>query len=217
MTLFYMLHKASGCSFHFLAFAPSLLFFSGCYTPFSGICTLVPVLLWVLHTVFRHLHPALWVLFSVSWHLHPCSCLALGTTLRFPAFAPCPLGILLFFLAFAPPLLFFSGYYTPFSGICTLHSGYFALVSGVCTLVPVLLWVPHSVFRHLHPCSCLALGTTLRFLAFTPPLFFCSGCYLLPSDIYTHALRLRAFRINGFQHITMFLLLEYQIAIIALT
>ena len=131
-----------GTILRFLAFAPSLLFCSGYYTPFSGICTLVPVLLWVLHSVFRHLHPR--------------SCFALGTTLRFPAFAP--------------SLLFCSGCYTPFSGICTLHPGYFALVLGVCTLALALFWVPHSVFRHLHPCSCFALGVTFCLLIFTPML-----------------------------------------------
>ena len=171
------------------------------------------------------------MLLSTFWHLHPRSCSSLGTTLRFPAFAPYTLGAFLRFPTFAPLFLSCSGYYTTFSGICTLHSGYFALFLGVCTLAFVLLWVLHSVFWHLHPApwvfcscswrlhprSCFALGTTLCFPAFAPLFLFCSGCYLLPSDIYTHALRLRAFRINGFQHITIFLLLEYQIAIIALT
>ena len=136
----------------FLAFTPSLAICSGycsslpgiCtlssgyFNPFLSVCTLACYLLWVLHSAFKHLHPALWVLCSFSWRLHPRLLFALGITLCFLAFVPCALGAFLFLLTFAPSLAICSGYYT--------------LLPGICTLICNLLWVLLFTSWRLHPC-----------------------------------------------------------------
>ena len=135
------------------------------------------------------------------------------------------------FLAFIPSLAICSGYCTLLSGICTLSSGCFAPFPGICTLACYLFWVLHSAFKHLYPelwvlCSSswhlyprlqFVLGTALCFPAFAPSHVIYSGYYSSLLGVYTLAPQLRAIRIDGVKHIALFLLLEYQVSIIAFT